>query len=94
MLTQIKNDTIIYRVQIMSSLKQLGTLPENFKGMKGIEELNLDGSYKYTFGKSYTFEEITKIQKEVKVQYPDAFVIAIKNGKKIPVNEAIKQTKN
>ena len=94
LITQINNDTIIYRVQIMSSLKPLGTQPENFKGMNGIEEFVLDGSYKYTIGKSYTFREITKIQKEIKVQYPDAFVIAIKNGKKIPVNEAIKQTKN
>jgi hypothetical protein len=34
------------------------------------------------------------VQKEIKPQYPDAFIIAIKNGKKIPVNEAIKQTKN
>lgn len=94
LLPQINNDTIIFRVQVISSVKPLEIKPENFKGLAGIEEFNLDGSYKYTFGKAFIFEEIVKIQKEIKAQYPDAFVIAIKNGKKIPVNEAIKQTKN
>ncbi len=91
---QQSNDTIIFRVQIASSVKPIIIKPENFKGLTGVSELNIDGSYKYTFAKAYSFEEIVKYQKEVKSQYPDAFIIAIKNGKKIPVNEAIKQTKN
>jgi len=94
LLSQTNNDTIVFRVQIMSSVKPIEIKPEDFKGLKGIEELNLDGSYKYTYGKAHSFEEIVKMQKEIKPQFPDAFVIAIKNGKKIPVNEAIKQTKN
>jgi N-acetylmuramoyl-L-alanine amidase len=91
---QTTNDTIIFRVQIASSVKQMSVKPESFKGLTGVCEIFMDGSYKYTFAKAYTFEEIVKYQKEIKPQYPDAFVIAIKNGKKIPVNEAIKQTKN
>ena len=94
MITQINNDTVYFRVQIMSSIKKLNVGSENFNGIKGVEEINIDGCYKYIYGKTTTFDEISKVQKEIKQQYPDAFIIAIKNGKKIPVNEAIKQTKN
>ena len=87
-------DTIVFRVQVTSSVKSIKVSPDNFKGLVGVKEFYIDGSYKYTFAKAYTFEEIVKYQKEIKAQYPDAFIIALKNGKKIPVNDAIKQTKN
>lgn len=93
-ISQTINDTLFFRVQILSSVKRLENKPDKFKGLTGVEEIAIDGCFKYTFGKSTTFEEISKIQKDIKLQYPDAFVIAIKGGKKIPVNEAIKQTKN
>lgn len=92
--TDAINDTLIFRVQIMSSIKPLELKPDNFKGLKNVGQIELDGTYKYTIGRTYTFDEIVKVQKDVKNQFPDAFIIAIKNGKKIPVNEAIKQTKN
>ncbi|OFX28091.1 MAG: hypothetical protein A2X08_05970 [Bacteroidetes bacterium GWA2_32_17] len=87
-------DSIYFYVQIMSSVKKINAKSEQFKGVKNICELNIDGCYKYTYGKSTAFSEILKIQKEIKTQFPDAFVIALKDGKKIQVNEAIKQTKN
>ena len=87
-------DSIYFYVQIMSSVKKINAKSEQFKGVKNICELNIDGCYKYTYGKSTVFSEILKIQKEIKTQFPDAFIIAIKGGKKIQVNEAIKQTKN
>jgi len=87
-------DSIYFYVQIMSSVKKINAKSEQFKGVKNICELNIDSCYKYTYGKSTVFSEILKIQKEIKTQFPDAFIIAIKGGKKIQVNEAIKQTKN
>jgi len=87
-------DSIYFYVQIMSSVKKINAKSEQFKGVKNICELNIDSCYKYNYGKSTVFSEILKIQKEIKTQFPDAFIIAIKGGKKIQVNEAIKQTKN
>ena len=89
-----QGDTIVFRVQVASSVKPIPVNVESFKGLSGIKEFYIDGSYKYTFAKAFTFEEIVNYQKEIKAQYPDAFIIATKGGKKIPVNEAIKQTKN
>lgn len=87
-------DSIFFYVQILSSVKKINTKSEQFKGVKNICELNIDNCYKYTYGKSTSFNEIIKTQKEIKTQFPDAFVIALKGGKKIQVNDAIKQTKN
>ncbi len=88
------NDSIYFYVQIMSSVKKININSEQFKGVKNINELNIDNCYKYTYGKSTSFSEIVKIQKEIKLQFPDAFVIALKGEKKIQVNDAIKQTMN
>ncbi len=54
----------------------------------------IDNVYKYVCGKTTMYSQAIDKQKEIKKVYPDAFVIAIKNGKKISLSEAIKQTKN
>jgi len=33
-------------------------------------------------------------QREIKKIYPDAFLVSTKNGKKIRISDALKQTKN
>lgn len=86
---QVQNDTIYYYVQIASSDKPI----KQFK-VNAVEELRIDNLYKYVCGKSLVYAEVLEKQKEIKKHYPDAFIIAIKNGKKIPISEALKQTKN
>jgi len=83
------NDTIYYYVQIASSDKQI----KQFK-IQNVEELYIDNKYKYVCCKSKKYVEALDYQKEIKKYYPDAFIIAIKNGKKISLSEAIKETKN
>ncbi len=83
------NDTIYFYVQIASTDKPI----KQFK-VSGVEEFKMDNLYKYVCGKSLAYSEVLEKQKDIKKYYPDAFVIAIKNGKKIPLSEALKQTKN
>lgn len=83
------NDSIYFYVQIQSSDKKI----KQFK-INNVEELVIDNSYKYICCKSLKYSEVAEKQKEIKKHYPDAFIIALKNGKKIPISEALKQTKN
>ena len=92
--TARKKSDILFKVQIASSSSQIELKPENFKGLKNVEELDLSGVFKYTYGSVGNFDEAIKIQKKVREsKYKDAFLIAVKNGKRIPISEAIQQTK-
>ncbi len=83
------NDSIYFYVQIASSDKSI----KQFK-ISNVEEILIDNSYKYLCCKSSKYSEVVDKQKEIKKIYPDAFVVALKNGKKISINEALKKTKN
>jgi N-acetylmuramoyl-L-alanine amidase len=83
---QLENE-IVFKIQLLASTYQL---PQNDKQFKGLMldfyvEKNL---YKYTFGRFPSFEEANRKRREFKTSFPDAFIIAFKNGQKINVNEA------
>jgi hypothetical protein len=79
---------VFYMVQIAAHTIQL--LPDNLKniynGNMPIQELREDGWFKYTLGRYKTFEEAEKLLNQVKVAR--AFVVAYKNGKRVPLKEA------
>ncbi|NSW45261.1 MAG: N-acetylmuramoyl-L-alanine amidase [Bacteroidales bacterium] len=84
-------DTILFWVQLASSDKKI---PIQKFAIEPVTEMKWDNLYKYLYGPLKTYAEIIDKQKEVKKQYPDAFIVATKNGKKIQLSDAIKQTKN
>jgi N-acetylmuramoyl-L-alanine amidase len=69
--------------------------PKN-KKLKGLEldcfrENNL---YKYTYGSFSSFEEANSKRREFRKSFPDAFVIAFRNGQKMPIQDARAQSKH
>ncbi len=95
--TSTSNDTsavkpiLEFMVQISSSKKPLVTKKENFKGLDNVEEIKVNEGYKYMVGRKSSYSEIVEYSKIVKNYFPDAFVIALRNGKIIPVREALKE---
>ena len=62
-----------------------------FKGLEGCESYE-EGSYtKYTYGSSNNYNSINRLRKSILDKFPQAFVIAFKDGKKMNVNEGIKE---
>jgi N-acetylmuramoyl-L-alanine amidase len=85
---------IHFRVQLASSKKAIDIKPSNFKGVEGVEQLQVDGGYKYTVGRFTTFEDGLVKQREIREKaYKDAFLIAIQNGERIPISEALEKLK-
>jgi N-acetylmuramoyl-L-alanine amidase len=84
-------NSIIYKVQILSSKKQLKSDDEAFKKIEGVEELNINDTYKYTVGNETDYNKIERIKEKVTKYFPDAFIIATKNGKRITIQEALKK---
>ena len=84
---------ITYSIQIGAGKDKTPCTPANFKGLQGVFVLEEDGLYKYYYGKTATYKEITALMQDVKEKYPSAYVIARdKDNKKLQVSEARKKT--
>jgi N-acetylmuramoyl-L-alanine amidase len=85
---------IVFKVQIAYSGKKLEPSPANFKGIKNVERVQ-DGRYfRYFTGNARTYEEIAKLQKEVRKVIPEAYVIALNHGQLITVKDALQLLNN
>lgn len=88
------NDKPLFRIQILTSGKKL---PKNSKLFKGLNPINFyqeNGIYKYTYEESHDYNKVLRCKRQISSKFKDAFIIAFKNGKKININEAIKEFKN
>ena len=71
---------IIYKVQILTSNKELSLNDHRFKGHKGVSFYKENGVYKYTIGECNTLEECNRIRKQLLPDFNDAFVVRFVNG--------------
>ena len=86
-------DRPIFKVQILASNRNLRPGSQQFKGTENIECYEENDMYKYTCGSSADYNEIYRLRKELLDKFPEAFIIAFKNGKKMNVVEAIREFK-
>ena len=62
------------------------------KSIADVEELYIDGKFLYVVGKETEYNKISEQLAIIRQKIPDAFVIAVKNGKeKVDVGEAKKE---
>jgi N-acetylmuramoyl-L-alanine amidase len=92
-LTNTVNE-IEYRVQIIASVKKLPANAKDFKGVKDISEFNIDGYYKYMSKPVYNYQEALELRRQLGASFKGAFIVAFKNGERVPVNSTIDQRKN
>ena len=78
----------------MTSSTQLKANDKRLKGEKGVLFFKEDGLYKYTMGASPDYNEIYNLRKKLSAKFPQAFIIAFKNGQKTDVQLAIQEFKN
>lgn len=95
--TTIKNtfsaeeiDSILFKVQILFAENKIDRNTDVFKDFKDIEEISVDGKYKYLVGAKTNYSEAVEYSKIIKNRYPGAFIVAVCKGKIIPLSEALK----
>lgn len=79
----------VFKVQFLSSSKQLATEDKAFKGLKPVEFYYDKGLYKYTYGSSTNYNDIIRIKKKVNEKFKDAFIVAFVQGERIDTQQAI-----
>lgn len=84
----------VFKIQILTSSRKLKADDAAFKGLKGVDFYTEGNNYKYTYGASANYNEIYRLRKEVVAQFPSCFIIALKDGQRMDVNEAIKLFKS
>jgi N-acetylmuramoyl-L-alanine amidase len=83
---ELSKSPVIYKVQITSSDKPIPLSSEKFKEVEKPGEYIDKGIYKYTSGECKTQSEAAKLQSQLRKNgFPDAFVIATQDGKRIPL---------
>ena len=82
----VSTASVIYKVQIASSDKKIPLDSDKFKGVEKPGEYLDKGIYKYTAGECKAQNDAIKLQNTLRKNgFKDAFVIAIQDGKRIPL---------
>lgn len=84
----------VFKVQIIASSRSLRPGSGQFKGLTGVESYEENGMVKYTYGASTDYNEIYRLRKSILDKFPEAFIIAFKDGVKTNINKAIREFKS
>jgi N-acetylmuramoyl-L-alanine amidase len=88
----IQHDSIkvVYRIQVTSSTNKIEEPDIFFGNFTDVFEFLEGNTYKYALGSFQTLNDVKDFQKTVKKEYPDAFIVAFCQGKKISLDDAKK----
>lgn len=84
-------DVPIFKIQIFAINRQLTPDSQLFKGHKNVSSETEGDLYKYMIGNSADYNEILRLKEKLKQDFPQAFIVAFKKGKRMNTGEAIKE---
>ncbi len=92
--SRIIND-VTFKVQIAASSKVLEAKSYNFKGLSDISREKSGVMYKYFSGNTSDYTKAKELQKKARSGgYPDAYIVAYKDGNRIDVSVALQEASN
>lgn len=80
--------TVEYRVQIMATSAPIPAGDKRIADLKALDHYTEGGLYKYTIGHATTEAEANKLRATLTTRFPQCFVIALRDGKRITLAEA------
>ena len=84
----------VFKVQILSSSAFVKAGDKHFKGLAPVDCYQEGEWYKYTYGASTDYNEISRLRKSILDRFPEAFIVAFKGGQKMNVSQAIREFKS
>ena len=85
---------ITFKVQILASSKQIALQSSNFRGLNQLSKEPYKNLYRYMYGSTTSFKqaELLKANADQK-GYTTSYIVAYKDGVRIPVKEAVKYSR-
>lgn len=83
--------TPVFKVQVTANSTKLPKNAPQLKGLDNVDFYQEGGMYKYTVGASPDYNEISQLRKQLLDRFPQAFIVAFKDGKRCDVQEAIRE---
>ena len=84
------NQEPIFKLQIAATSKALSPNADILKGLENVDSYK-DGNFiKYTVGNTTDYTKIVQLKKQLFERFPQAFIVAFIDSKRIDTNEAIK----
>lgn len=87
-------DQIVYKVHLISSPARLSIESTFFKGLGPIEEVKISDTYNYMAGSTTDFQKISELLDVARSNFPDASLVAFRNGRRIKLEKAIQKSGN
>jgi phospholipid/cholesterol/gamma-HCH transport system substrate-binding protein len=81
---------IVFKVHLISSKNRIPLDSEIFEGLGPIEEYQASGAYTYLAGESNSYQEISDLHRKALNEFPDATIVAFRNGRLIKLERALK----
>ncbi len=73
-----KHKKTTYRIQLFAVKRKLPRNSKAFKGLKNISVHKTGSYYKYTYGKTTSYSEITKLKKKIIKKFPHSIIVGSK----------------
>lgn len=86
----VSDKNVVFKVLLVSSENQVSTSSKYFEGLGEIEEYQANGAFSYLTGNTSIYSEIVKIQDQARKKFPEATIVAFKNGKLIKLEKVLK----
>ena len=87
----VSQDVPVFKVQILASEVRLKANSPQLKNQQDVDCYEENHLFKYTVGASTNYNEIYQLRKTLIEKFPEAFIIAFRNGQKTDVVEAIRE---
>ena len=82
----------VFKVQFLASNTRIKAGDARFKGLDGVDSYQEGGLWKYTVGSTESYAEVRRLRAQVVKVFPQAFIVAFKNGEKMDTQKAIRES--
>ncbi|SHH10454.1 N-acetylmuramoyl-L-alanine amidase [Flavobacterium micromati] len=91
-ISENQKSNLVFKIQFAAGKQDIPLKSYNFKGLSNVSMRTSNGTFfKYSYGETLNYGAAKKDLDLVQSKgYPSAYIIAFKNGKNIPIKEALK----